>query len=77
MGVWIGFHDGETPMMARLAVHDTDHDNFIFVNREGAKIRQASQQEMLSLIDQGLLEVLETKSNFKEAITEFRKKMDQ
>jgi hypothetical protein len=76
MGVWIGFHDGETPMMARLAVHDTDHDNFVFVNRKGIKIRQASLREMLSLIDQGLLEILETKSNFKEEVTEVRKKMD-
>ena len=77
VGVWIGFHDGETPMMARLAVHDTDHDNFIFVNRKGVKIRQASQQEMLSLIDEELLEILETKSNFKEEVTEVRKKLDQ
>lgn len=69
MGVWIGFHDGETPMMARLAVHDPDDDNFIFVNRKGVKIRQVSRQEMLTLIDQGLLEILEAKSNLKKEVT--------
>jgi len=69
MGVWIGFHDGETPMMARLAVHDPDDDKFIFVNRKGVKIRQVSRQEMLTLIDQGLLEILEAKSNLKKEVT--------
>ncbi|MDC0362576.1 DUF1631 family protein, partial [Halioglobus sp.] len=39
MGVWIGFHDGEGPTMARLAVFDPNEDCFIFVNRQGVKIR--------------------------------------
>jgi len=73
VGVWIGFHDGDTPTMARLAVYDPEEDHFIFVNRKGMKIRQISRQEFLDLIDNNLVEILEANSNFREAVSEIRK----
>jgi hypothetical protein len=77
MGAWLGFHDGDTPLMARLAVYDLENDYYIFVNRKGVKMRQVSRLELLSLIDNGLVDILETNSNFRDQVTEVRKKLDQ
>ena len=77
MGAWLGFHDGETPLMARLAVHDPEEGYYIFVNRNGVKMRQVSSQELLSLIDSGMVDILETNSNFRDEVTEVRKNLDQ
>lgn len=77
MGAWLGFHDGETPLMARLAVYDLEEDQYIFVNRQGVKMRQISRMELLSLIDNGLVDILETNSNFREEVAEVRKNLDK
>lgn len=77
MGAWLGFHDGDTPLMARLAVYDLENDYYIFVNRKGVKMRQVSRLDLLNLIDNGLVDVLETNSNFRDKVTEVRKKLDQ
>ncbi|MCX2977856.1 DUF1631 family protein [Candidatus Marimicrobium litorale] len=76
MGVWIGFHDGEAPTMARLAVFDPNEDCFIFVNRQGVKIRIVSRQEMLSLIDHDMVDILQITSNFREVVTAARKNLE-
>jgi hypothetical protein len=76
MGAWLGFHDGETPLMARLAVHDTEGDYYIFVNRKGVKMRQVSRLELLDLIDNGMIDILEANSNFRDTVTEVRKNLD-
>lgn len=77
MGAWLGFHDGEMPLMARLAVYDTEGDFYIFVNRKGVKMRQVSRLELLELIDNGMVDILETMSKFREEVTEVRKNLDQ
>jgi hypothetical protein len=77
MGAWLGFHDGDTPLMARLAVYDLENDYYIFVNRKGVKMRQVSRLELLDLIDNELVDILETNSNFRDEVTEVRKKLDQ
>jgi len=77
MGAWLGFHDGDTPLMARLAVYDLENDYYIFVNRKGVKMRQVSRLELFDLIDNGLVDILETNSNFRDEVTEVRKKLDQ
>lgn len=77
MGAWLGFHDGDTPLMARLAVYDQENDYYIFVNRKGVKVRQITRQNLLSLIDTGLVDILETHSNFRDDVTEVRKSLDQ
>jgi len=76
MGAWLGFHDGEVPLMAKLAVHDTEEDYFIFVNRKGVKMRQITRLKLLELIDAGMVDILQTSSNFREAVTEVRKNLD-
>ncbi len=69
MGTWLGFHDGEMPMMARLAVHDRERDAYIFVNREGIKLRELNRAELANLIQQELVDIIETRSNFRDAVT--------
>jgi Protein of unknown function (DUF1631) len=76
MGAWLGFHDGETPLMARLAVYDLENDYYIFVNRQGVKMRQVNRLALLKLIDDGLVDILETNSNFRDEVTEVRKNLD-
>ncbi|MDZ7783706.1 MAG: DUF1631 family protein [Halioglobus sp.] len=76
MGAWLGFHDGDTPLMAKLAVHDPDEDIYIFVNRKGIKMRQVSGAELRNLTERGMVEVLQTASSFREQIEEVRKKLD-
>ena len=77
MGAWLGFHDGETPIMAKLAVHDPDGDYYIFVNRQGVKLRQLSSQQLLDLVDRNMVDILETRSNFREEVVRTRKRLDQ
>ncbi|MEZ5573438.1 MAG: DUF1631 family protein [Halioglobus sp.] len=77
MGAWLGFHDGEMPLMAKLAVHDTEEDYFIFVNRKGVKMRQISRLKLLQLIDNGMVDILQTNSNFRNEVTEVRKNLDK
>lgn len=69
MGAWLGFHDGEKPLMARLAVHDREQDNFIFVNRSGIKVRELSGPELLALMEEGMVDILESRSNFRDEIS--------
>jgi len=40
-------------------------------------MRQVSSEELLKLIDTGLVDILETNSNFRDEVTEVRKKLDQ
>jgi hypothetical protein len=67
-GTWVGFHDGEMPLLAKLAVHDRELDRYIFVNRNGIKMRQLNREELQKLIDQSLVDVLDTRSSFRDEI---------
>ena len=66
MGSWLGFHDGDKPLLAKLAAHDREHDKFIFVNRNGIKMRDLSREELHALMKKGQVEILESRSSFKE-----------
>ncbi len=77
MGAWLGFHDGDTPLLAKLAVHDRERDSYIFVNRNGIKMRDLNSQELLRLVDEGLVDILETRSNFRDQISRARNKTDE
>mgnify|MGYP006271498503 CR=1 FL=1 len=72
MGAWLGFHDGETPMMAKLAVYDPRRDIFIFVNRRGIAMREIGSGELGALIDEGLVDILETRSYFRDEVRRAR-----
>ncbi len=68
MGTWIGFHDGEAPLMAKLAVHDPELDLYIFVNRQGIKMRQLRRAELEDLVDRELVDILTTNTNFRAEV---------
>ena len=53
-------------------MHDREQGNFIFVNREGIKLRQLSSEALASLIDLGQVDILETRSNFRDAVRRAR-----
>lgn len=72
MGAWLGFHDGDTPLLAKLAAHDRERDSYIFVNRKGLKMRDLSKAELLSLMEKGLVDMLEAQSSFKDEDTHAR-----
>jgi len=76
MGAWLGFHDGATPLMAKLAVHDPEEDIYIFVNRSGIKMRQIAGKDLRSLVARGLVDILQTTSNFRDTVNDVRKKLD-
>ena len=74
MGAWLGFHDGDKPLLAKLAAHDREEDSYIFVNREGIKMRNLSKQELVSLMDKGQIEILKAQSSFRDEDTRARNK---
>ncbi len=77
MGAWLGFHDGDKPLMAKLAVHDREKDNYIFVNRQGIKMLQLSKQVLLQMMDDGLVDILQTNSTFRDKVTLAQRKAEE
>ena len=77
MGAWLGFHDGETPIMAKLVVFDPRREHYIFVNRRGIALREISRSELLELIDDGLVDILETRSYFRDEVQRAREQRDE
>jgi hypothetical protein len=76
MGIWLGFHDGDTPLLAKLAVHDRENNNYIFVNRSGMKMRQLNQAELLALIEEGLVDILEAQTSFRDEISRVKQESE-
>jgi len=75
-GTWLGFHDCESPLLARFAMYDQESKTHIFVNRNGIKLRQLSNSELLDLIAQGQVEILETSSNFRDEINSAKQRSE-
>ena len=73
---WLGFHDAEVPMMGRLAVHDPKEDRFIFVNRKGIKLRELTKEQLLTLIDDGLVDILQRSADFRDRLVAVRRAYD-
>ncbi|PIE38926.1 MAG: hypothetical protein CSA53_03685 [Gammaproteobacteria bacterium] len=76
MGSWLGFHDFRIPMLARLAVHDMERDHYIFVNRDGIKLRELSGEELAELVEQDLVDIIETRSSFRDSLKEGNSRND-
>lgn len=76
MGAWLGFHDGETPLMAKLAVHDPGSDTYIFVNRQGIKMREIGGEELADLVSRGLVDILQPHSSFRRDVDVARRELD-
>ncbi|EED36963.1 conserved hypothetical protein [Luminiphilus syltensis NOR5-1B] len=77
MGTWLGFHDRNPPLMARVAVRDLEKDSYIFTNREGIKLRELTVAQLLALIDREMVDILERKTNFRETVNELRKEQQE
>ncbi|RLQ20814.1 DUF1631 family protein [Seongchinamella sediminis] len=75
MGTWLGFHDVDPPLLAKLALHDKVRQLFIFVNRKGVEQRRLAADEYLALIQEGQVDILETKVNFREQVERARDRM--
>jgi len=77
MGTWLGFHDGDKPLMAKLAAHDREKGNYIFVNRKGIKILQLSETVLLQMVDDGLVDILQTNSTFRDRVTQAQRQPEE
>ncbi|MEH6583049.1 MAG: DUF1631 family protein [Halioglobus sp.] len=52
------FIDGDTPLTAKMATHDTARGSYVFVNEEGQEVRSVSKQELIDLMENDLVEFL-------------------
>ena len=77
MGTWMGFHDREPPMMAKVAVRDLEKDSYIFTNRDGIKLRELTVAQLIALIDRDMVDILERKSNFRDTVNQMRRDQDR
>ena len=77
MGTWMGFHDRDPPLMAKVAARDLEKDSYIFTNREGIKLRELTVPQLIALIDRDMVDILERKSNFRETINQMRQEQDR
>lgn len=68
IGAWIKFHDGDSPLMAKLATYNAEQDNYLFADREGKRLREIDGKEMGKLMEQSLVEFLQTRSTFREDV---------
>jgi hypothetical protein len=68
IGAWIRFHDGDSPLMAKLATYDAERNNYLFVDREGKKLREVGGEEMRKLMGQSLVDFLQIRSTFREDV---------
>ena len=75
MGTWLGFHDMDPPLLAKLALHDKVRRLFIFVNRKGIEQRRLEENEYLALLQDGQIDILETNTNFREQVERARERM--
>ena len=71
-GTWLGFHDCDPPMLARLAAHDREQGQYIFVNRRGVKLRQLSTTGLLALAEQDLVDIFESRGNFRDHVNRLK-----
>lgn len=67
-GTWMGFHDCNPPLLAKLAAHDREQGVYIFVNRQGLKLRQLSNAELLALAERDLVDIFEAHSSFHDHV---------
>lgn len=70
MGTWLGFHDRNPPLMAKIVACDLDKNSYIFTNREGIKMRELTVPQLVALIDRDMVDILERKTNFRESVSQ-------
>lgn len=77
LGTWLGFHDVDPPLLARLAMHDPVRRLIIFVNRKGIELRRLEESQYLALIRDGMVDILETRSNFRQEVERARRRLQR
>lgn len=75
MGTWLGFHDVNPPLLAKLALHDKVRRLLIFVNRKGVEQRRLGEDEYLELLQAGQVDIMEARNNFREQVERARRRM--
>lgn len=70
MGTWLGFHDRDPPLMARVVACDLEKNSYIFTNRDGIKTRELTVPQLVALIDREMVDILERKTNFRESVSQ-------
>ena len=68
IGTWLGFHDREPPIMARVAVRDLDKDSYIFTNRDGIKLRELTVPQLVTLVERDMVDILERRTSFQATL---------
>ena len=70
MGTWLGFHDRDPPLMAKIVACDLENNSYIFTNREGIKMRELTVPQLVALIDRDMVDILERKTNLRETASQ-------
>lgn len=77
MGTWLGFHDVDPPLLAKLALHDKVRKLLIFVNRKGVEQRRLEEEDYFALIGEGQVDILEARNNFREQVERARARLQR
>jgi hypothetical protein len=77
LGTWLGFHDVDPPLLAKLALHDKVRQLLIFVNRKGVELRRLGEEEYFALIRDGQVDIMEARNNFREQVERARARLQR
>ena len=77
LGTWLGFHDTDPPLLAKLALHDKVRRLLIFVNRQGVELRRLAEDDYFALIRDGQVDILEARNNFREQVERARARLQR
>jgi hypothetical protein len=77
MGTWLGFHDRDPPLMAKIVACDLEKNSYIFTNREGIKMRELTVPQLVALIDRDMIDILERRTNFRETISQLSQQQER
>ncbi len=77
LGTWLGFHDVDPPLLAKLALHDKVRQLLIFVNRKGVELRRLGEEDYFALIRDGQVDIMEARNNFREQVERARARLQR
>lgn len=77
LGTWLGFHDLDPPLLAKLALHDKVRRLLIFVNRKGVELRRLDEEVYFQLIQDGQVDILEARNNFRDQVERARARLQR
>ena len=64
-------------MLAKLALHDKVRKLLIFVNRKGVELRRLEEDDYFALIEEGQVDILEARNNFREQVERARARLQR